>query len=149
IEFTKKLGDHLRALIDRFELNHVLGTDLATSLLAPTCALYAQHDVVLENGTTLSVRGLLDRLPQLMQALELEGVLSSPALQSDPGLNALVCRAIDIQSGDEVDRTLIEWIRDARLGAAGTSALRAGADYALHLLDGQSTNADAVWSTLP
>ena len=147
-EFTMKLAGHLRELIERFERSNVLGTDLATSLLAPACALYAKHDVFVEDGTPLSVRELLTRLPRVVGSLELEGVLASPALQTDPGLIGLVRKAAEVGDAD-IDRAVVQWMQDAAKGKNGKSALRVGAEYALHLMDGKSGQADEAWRALP
>lgn len=147
-DFTSALAEHLRELIQRFEANHVLGTDLATSLLAPACALFARHDVRAPDDSILTVRELLARLPAMVQTLELDGVLSNKALQSDVALTGLVQKAVGVENVGEVDRLMTQWLREAREQPAAGTNLRAGATYAMDLLDGRAGRADELWSSL-
>jgi hypothetical protein len=103
---------------------------------------------MLEDGEKLSVGELLDRLPQLMPTLELEGVLANPALQSDKNLNAFVCNAAKVMNDANIERTIMGWFIDAKKRKSTASAVHAGADFALNLLNGRTKQADEVWNGL-
>lgn len=81
VEFKAKLKKHLVSSITRFQRMHLFGGDLTTSLIAPSCALFSSYNILLDDGSRLTIGELIKILPELTKECEYEAIINQPGIK--------------------------------------------------------------------
>lgn len=135
-EFAARLRIVLKSVITELQSASLLGSDLVTALVAPTCRLFQTCEVIVEKDSRLSIGQLLERLPALARECELEVIEAQ--LEGYPDIAKVVW---DLSVPVDGERS---WMQMAARHPIVETAVK----FATLLYEKNTKEADVVWEEL-
>jgi adenine-specific DNA methylase len=95
LQFEEVLRSELGDLVHRYQAENTSGPDLQAALLAPAVALFSRYQVQSEDGRSMSIGDLFEKLPEITRACELHAALSTNGSRALLGIKDLISAVVD------------------------------------------------------